>query len=222
VQSLTIRAVIAPRHKSNDSSSDAPTLQSNAITARQPRPNSFGCCPASFARVFAPLTTRLEIVLPDVSFEIYVAALLVTGFHTVGGSAGTSKKQRIACSSTKSGSLRSHLDVAAAAEVRAKFSKSWSGSASLDRGYGRVTKYDHSSPSSTLRFEQQQLFDPDPLIDKEGAARHLGVELRFITRLVAEKRISYMKVGRKIRFRRSVIEAYIEANTVRATVLPGR
>lgn len=90
-----------------------------------------------------------------------------------------------------------------------------------------MTKYDHSSPSSTepstLRFEQQQLFDPDPLIDKEGAARHLGVELRFITRLVAEKRISYVKVGRKIRFRRSVIEAYIEANTVRATaVSPGR
>ena len=71
-------------------------------------------------------------------------------------------------------------------------------------------------------FEQQQLFDPDPLIDKEGAARRLGVELRFITRLVAEKRISYVKVGRKIRFRQSVIEAYIEANTVSARIVSSR
>jgi excisionase family DNA binding protein len=64
--------------------------------------------------------------------------------------------------------------------------------------------------------EQQQLFDPDPLIDKEGAARCLGVEQRFINRLVSEKRIAYVKVGRKIRFRQSTIEAYIIANTVSA------
>ena len=64
--------------------------------------------------------------------------------------------------------------------------------------------------------EQQQLFDPDPLIDKEGAARYVGVEQRFINRLVAEKRITFVKVGRKVRFRQSTIEAFIVANTVRA------
>ena len=42
--------------------------------------------------------------------------------------------------------------------------------------------------------EQQQLFDPDPLIDKQGAARCLGVEQRFINRLVSEKRITYVRL----------------------------
>ena len=74
-----------------------------------------------------------------------------------------------------------------------------------------------SIPEMAMRHpEQQQLFDPDPLIDKEGAARCLGVEQRFINRLVSEKRITYVKVGRKIRFRQSTIEAYIIANTVSA------
>ena len=68
--------------------------------------------------------------------------------------------------------------------------------------------------------EQQQLFDPDPLIDKEAAARCLGVEQRFINRLVSEKRIPYVKVGRKIRFRQSTIEAYILVNTVSAHTSP--
>jgi excisionase family DNA binding protein len=74
-----------------------------------------------------------------------------------------------------------------------------------------------STPQMPMRHpEQQQLFDPDPLIDKEGAARCLGVEQRFINRLVSEKRITYVKVGRKIRFRQSTIEAYIIANTISA------
>ena len=74
-----------------------------------------------------------------------------------------------------------------------------------------------TTPKVPVRHpEQQQLFDPDPLIDKAGAARCLGVEQRFINRLVSEKRITYVKVGRKIRFRQSTIEAYIIANTVSA------
>ena len=74
-----------------------------------------------------------------------------------------------------------------------------------------------SIPEMPMRHpEQQQLFDPDPLIDKESAARCLGVEHRFINRLVSEKRITYVKVGRKIRFRQSTIEAYIIANTISA------
>lgn len=64
---------------------------------------------------------------------------------------------------------------------------------------------------------QQQLFDPDPLLDKAQAAQRLGVELRFITRLVLEKRIDYVKVGRHVRLRTSVIDRYIAANTVTAT-----
>jgi excisionase family DNA binding protein len=69
-----------------------------------------------------------------------------------------------------------------------------------------------SMPEMQMRHpEQQQLFDPDPLIDKEGSARCLGVEQRFINRLVSEKRITYVKVCRKIRFRQSTIEALLSA-----------
>ena len=78
-----------------------------------------------------------------------------------------------------------------------------------------------SIPEMAMRHpEQQQLFDPDPLIDKEGAARCLHVAQRFINRLVSEKRITYVKVGRKIRFRQSTIEEYILANTVSAHTSP--
>lgn len=65
-----------------------------------------------------------------------------------------------------------------------------------------------------MKSAEQLVLDLDPLVDKDTAARLLGVELRFINRLVSEKRITYVKVGRKVRFRISVIEAYISANTV--------
>ena len=67
-----------------------------------------------------------------------------------------------------------------------------------------------------LTHEQQQLFDPDPLLDKDAAATRLGVTGRFINRLVSEHRIEYVKVGRHVRFRSSVIEQYIQKHTVRA------
>ena len=38
----------------------------------------------------------------------------------------------------------------------------------------------------------------------------------LLNRLVSEKRITYVKVGRKVRFRISVIESYISANTASA------
>jgi excisionase family DNA binding protein len=38
---------------------------------------------------------------------------------------------------------------------------------------------------------------------------------RFPRRLVAERRIEFVRVGRHVRIRESVVHAYIEANTVR-------
>jgi hypothetical protein len=38
-----------------------------------------------------------------------------------------------------------------------------------------------------------------------------------VRRLVAEKRIEYVKVGRHVRFEESAVLAYIESNTVRVT-----
>ncbi|MFF4903673.1 excisionase family DNA-binding protein [Streptomyces sp. NPDC001260] len=37
---------------------------------------------------------------------------------------------------------------------------------------------------------------------------------RFPRRLVEERRIAYVKVGRYVRIKESVVDAYIEANTV--------
>ena len=62
--------------------------------------------------------------------------------------------------------------------------------------------------------EQLTLFDPDPLLDKRQVAQRLNVGPRFVERLIAEKRIVYVKVGRHVRFRASAVDAFIGQNTV--------
>lgn len=46
--------------------------------------------------------------------------------------------------------------------------------------------------------EQLALFDIDPLLDKHQVAQRLNVGIRFVERLIAEKRIAYIKVGRHV------------------------
>lgn len=53
-------------------------------------------------------------------------------------------------------------------------------------------------------------WDGRRLIDIETLARWLGVTVRHVRRLVAEKRIPYVKVGHLVRFDRTEIEAWIE------------
>jgi excisionase family DNA binding protein len=45
-------------------------------------------------------------------------------------------------------------------------------------------------------------------------AERLGTTERFPRRLIAERRIAFVKVGRHVRIAESVLDAYIEANTV--------
>ncbi|MFC4503214.1 MULTISPECIES: excisionase family DNA-binding protein [Streptomyces] len=58
----------------------------------------------------------------------------------------------------------------------------------------------------------------DRLLSVAEVAERLGTweesGERFPRRLVEERRIAYVKVGRYVRIRESVIEAYIAANTV--------
>jgi excisionase family DNA binding protein len=42
---------------------------------------------------------------------------------------------------------------------------------------------------------------------------------RFPRRLVEERRIAFVKVGRYVRIKESVVEAFIEANTVQPIIL---
>lgn len=58
------------------------------------------------------------------------------------------------------------------------------------------------------------------LLTIQEVADRLNVEVRFVRRLVAERRIVFHKVGRYVRFDRADVEALIEAGRVEKT--PGR
>ena len=53
-----------------------------------------------------------------------------------------------------------------------------------------------------------------PLLDVNGLARRLGVTVRFVRRLVEERRIPYLKVGRFVRFDPDEIERWLAATRV--------
>ncbi|UGQ15135.1 excisionase family DNA-binding protein [Yinghuangia sp. ASG 101] len=56
---------------------------------------------------------------------------------------------------------------------------------------------------------------PDRLLTVAEAAERMGLKgERFPRRLIAERRIAYVKVGSHVRIRASVIDAYLAANTV--------
>lgn len=50
----------------------------------------------------------------------------------------------------------------------------------------------------------------DPLWDVDAVARRLGVQVRHIRRLVAERRIPYLKWGHLLRFDPNEIEAWLD------------
>nr|WP_274914527.1 excisionase family DNA-binding protein [Streptomyces sp. WZ-12] len=62
----------------------------------------------------------------------------------------------------------------------------------------------------------------DRLLNVEQVAERLGTTVRFSRRLVEERRITFVKVGRHVRIRESVVEAYIAANTVESVTLVRR
>ncbi|MGA5040258.1 excisionase family DNA-binding protein [Streptomyces olivaceoviridis] len=54
----------------------------------------------------------------------------------------------------------------------------------------------------------------DRLLTVGEAAEQLGTGERFIRRLIAERRIRYVKLGRPVRIPESAVTEYIEARTV--------
>jgi excisionase family DNA binding protein len=67
----------------------------------------------------------------------------------------------------------------------------------------------------------------DRLLTVEEAAERLGTSTRFVRRLVAERRIAYVKVGRHVRLDPTDVEAFIAARRVEVrpssvAVLPHR
>ena len=56
----------------------------------------------------------------------------------------------------------------------------------------------------------------DKLLTVEAAAERLGTSVRFVRRLIAERRIAFVKLGRHVRIAESDIAAFIESGRVPA------
>ncbi|HLL35178.1 MAG TPA: helix-turn-helix domain-containing protein [Streptomyces sp.] len=54
----------------------------------------------------------------------------------------------------------------------------------------------------------------DRYLSVDQVAELLGTTARFPRRLIAERRITFVKVGRHVRIPESALAAYIESNTV--------
>jgi excisionase family DNA binding protein len=48
----------------------------------------------------------------------------------------------------------------------------------------------------------------------EQAGEYLGTGERFIRRLITERRITYVKVGKYVRLQRSALDAFVDAGRV--------
>jgi excisionase family DNA binding protein len=59
----------------------------------------------------------------------------------------------------------------------------------------------------------------DRLLTVDQVAERLGTGLRFPRRLIEERRITFVKVGRHVRIPESAVDAYVSANTVEPIVL---
>ncbi|MBF6272171.1 MULTISPECIES: helix-turn-helix domain-containing protein [Nocardia] len=51
-------------------------------------------------------------------------------------------------------------------------------------------------------------------VDVEGAALYLGTGVRFVRRLVAERRVVFYKIGGHVRFKLSDLEEFAQAGRV--------
>jgi excisionase family DNA binding protein len=58
----------------------------------------------------------------------------------------------------------------------------------------------------------------DTLLTVEQAAERLGTSVRFVRRLIAERRIAYVKLGRHVRIAAPDLDAFIRAGRVEGGV----
>ena len=70
----------------------------------------------------------------------------------------------------------------------------------------------HTQPSRLLTLETGP--HPGDLLNVSEAARHLGTPVRFVRRLVAERRIRFYKVGRYVRIDRHDLDTFITAGCI--------
>ena len=75
-----------------------------------------------------------------------------------------------------------------------------------------------SDRPSTAPARLKQTGEPrrDPLLDLPAAAEYLNVRPRMVRRLVSERRVPFVRVGRHIRLRQSDLDAYLAEGYVPA------
>ena len=66
----------------------------------------------------------------------------------------------------------------------------------------------------------ENLLTMEQLLSPQEVADRLGTSLRFVRRLVLERRIPFIKVGRHVRIATSDLDAFIAAGRVEAGSLP--
>jgi excisionase family DNA binding protein len=64
------------------------------------------------------------------------------------------------------------------------------------------------------RLTQERHPPGSPLLSVAEAGEYLGTGERFIRRLITERRISYVKVGKYVRLERSTLDAFVDAGRV--------
>ena len=66
----------------------------------------------------------------------------------------------------------------------------------------------------TTRAGNRQDVARDDLLTVAQAGEYLGTGERFIRRLITERRITYVKVGKYVRLQRSALDALVDAGRV--------
>jgi excisionase family DNA binding protein len=66
----------------------------------------------------------------------------------------------------------------------------------------------------TTRAAQRRDVDRGPLLTVTEAGEYLGAGERFIRRLITERRIAYVKVGKYVRLERATLDAFVDAGRV--------
>jgi excisionase family DNA binding protein len=64
------------------------------------------------------------------------------------------------------------------------------------------------------RTTEQRRSPSDPLLTVAQAGEYLGTGERFIRRLITERRISYVEVGKYVRLERTTLDAFVDAGRV--------
>lgn len=77
-----------------------------------------------------------------------------------------------------------------------------------------MTTPDHAYPPADTRPPH---INPDPLLTYDQSGEYLNTGARYVRRLVHEGRIEYVRIQGQVRIRRSVLDAYLTAQTRPAT-----